>query len=277
MEAWRRRWPAWVAGLATAVALLAASAALADPPHRSRAATPRAPRAPQSRSVGFPWDGRLEHGVELVDSAHVRRLGEYAPGGRFFGTAELVGLLERAAAAVARRFPGARLGVGELSRRGGGDIDGHGSHENGRDADLAFYMLDARGRPYEPFAFAEFDADGKGVPPNQMLRFDDARNWELVARLVSDPAVRVQYIFVGDAIRRRLLAEGRRRGASPRVLERAETLLMQPGRGHPHRNHFHIRVYCDPSDRPRCLDREPYWPWYPGTPPGPVTPVRRGR
>jgi penicillin-insensitive murein endopeptidase len=164
-------------------------------------------------------------------------------------------------------LPGAKLSVGELSRPEGGEIDGHGSHESGRDADLSFYMSDWRGSPFTPWAFAAFEADGIARAPNAGLRFDDARNWELVARLVGDPDARVQFIFVSNPIRRRLLEEARRRRAPRSVVERAATVMVQPTHGHPHRNHFHVRIYCAPADRPSCRDRAPYWPWYPGTPP----------
>jgi len=146
-------------------------------------------------------------------------------------------------------------------------VDGHGSHEAGRDVDIAFYMTSASGEPYAPRAFAAFREDGVGVAPNESLRFDDARNWELVARLVADPDARVQYVFVSGAIRRRLLAQAARRQAPLALRARAERVLIQPARGHPHRNHFHVRVYCDPSDRPGCRDRTPFWPWYPGAAP----------
>jgi len=33
--------------------------------------------------------------------------------------------------------------------------------------------------------------------------------------------------------------------------------MLQPSHGHPHRNHFHVRIYRPPADRPRCEDREP--------------------
>ena len=220
-----------------------------------------------SASVGLPFSGRLQNGVLLAESEHIRYAGEYAPGGNFYGTSELVQLLERAAARVARRVPGARLSIGELSDSNGGRLDGHRSHQNGRDVDLSFYMLDAAGDPYDPYGFAGFDRHGNGLPPNESLTFDDRRNWELVARLVADPDARVQYIFVADTLRARLLREGRRRGATERVLTRAEAVMMQPSHGHPHRNHFHVRIYCPPADRPSCEDREPFHAWYPGTPP----------
>ncbi|MCZ7681026.1 MAG: penicillin-insensitive murein endopeptidase [Sandaracinaceae bacterium] len=140
-------------------------------------------------------------------------------------------------------------------------------------------MTDARARPYEPFAFAAFGADGAGRGPNAMLRFDDDRNWELVARLLSDPDARVQHIFVSNAIQRRLLRTAARRRAPRSVVARAEQVMVQPSHGHPHANHFHVRVYCNPHERPRCRDRAPFHAWYPGVPPPKIAagPVQRPR
>jgi penicillin-insensitive murein DD-endopeptidase len=223
--------------------------------------------ARKSRSIGLPFGGRLEHGVLIRETPFVRHTPEYARDGHFWGTWELVQLLHRAAHRVAQRMPGARLSVGELSKQTGGRIAGHHSHQNGRDVDIAFYMTDAAGRPFEPWAFAEFDRSGKGRGPNQMLRFDDARNWELIQRLVTDGDARVQYIFVSNALKERLLREGERRRTSPSILARARKTLMQPGGAHPHANHFHVRIYCSPANRPRCEDRAPFHAWYPGKPP----------
>jgi len=228
----------------------------------------RPPPGLRSRSLRFPWDGQLLKGMAVRQSEYIRYVGEYTRHGSFFGTWELVQLIERAARRVAFRLPGARLSIGELSRPGGGRIDGHRSHESGRDVDLGFYVTLADGTPYYTYAFADFDERGRGLAPNQYLRFDDARNWELVAKLLSDGDARVQYVFVAAHLKRRLLAEAVRRGAPRPLIARAKAALMQPGRGHPHRNHFHVRIYCAPIDRALCHDRSPYWPWYPGTPPG---------
>lgn len=218
----------------------------------------------RSRSQGFAFQGKLRNGVRLRESRFVRYVPEYAAAGNHYGTWELVQLIERAAYRVTRRVRDARakLSVGEISRERGGRIPGHASHQNGRDVDLAFYMLDARDRPYEPFAFAEFDRNGRGVGPNQNLRFDDARNWELVAKLVADGDAKVQFIFVANHLKQRLLREARRRRASNVVLERAARALVQPAEGHQHANHFHVRMYCPPSARPVCRDRAPFHPWY---------------
>lgn len=249
--------------VAIVVTLLFASAVSA-----SRDGGPGVPElSRKSRSIGYPFDGRLEHGVLLRETPFVRYTPEYARDGRFYGTWELVQLLHRAAHRVATRVPGARLSVGELSKQGGGRVPGHHSHQNGRDVDIAFYMTDAAGRPFEPWAFAEFDRHGQGRGPNTMLRFDDARNWELVQRLVTDGDARIQYIFVSNALKERLLREGERRKTSPSIMNRVRRTLMQPPTGHPHGNHFHVRIYCSPANRPRCQDRPPYHAWYPGKPP----------
>ncbi len=215
----------------------------------------------RSRSQGYPFQGRLQRGVQLRESRYLRHVTEYAAAGNHYGTWELVQLLERAAYRVSRRLPGAKLSVGELSREGGGRIPGHASHQNGRDADVSFYMLDGRGRPHEPFAFAAFDANGRGTGPNRGLTFDDARNWELVAKLVADGDARIQFIFVANHLKQRLLREGRRRGAPASVLARAERVLVQPAEGNTHENHFHVRIYCSPGNRPACRDRAPFHPW----------------
>jgi penicillin-insensitive murein DD-endopeptidase len=235
----------------------------------------RPPAGLRSRSLGYPWAGQLVRGMRLRESSYVRYVSsEYTPGGHFYGTWQLVQLIERAARRVAVRLPGSRLSVGELSNKEGGDIGGHGSHESGRDADIGFFMKTSDGRPFTTgIAFAQFAADGRGVGTNAALRFDDARNWELVSKLVDDADARVQYIFVARQIRARLLREAARRKASAEIIARASAVLVQPAHGNPHGSHFHVRIYCPPADRPVCLDVGPYWPWYPGAPASPLRDV----
>ncbi|MGD8860904.1 MAG: penicillin-insensitive murein endopeptidase [Myxococcales bacterium] len=254
--------------LLLAAALASSAAAPIASANRGGEINLRPPAGMRSRSVGLVTDGRLERGMRARQSEYIRYVGEYEPGGKFFGTWELVQLIERAARRVAFRLPGARLSIGELSRPHGGRIDGHRSHESGRDVDIGFYTTLPDGTPHYTYAFADFDHRGVGVAPNDYLRFDDARNWELVAKLVADGEARVQYIFVANELKYRLLREGQRRGAPRAVLERAKAVMVQPAHGHPHRNHFHVRIYCPPADQHVCKDRGPFWPWYPGTPPG---------
>ena len=59
-------------------------------------------------------------------------------------------MIRRASRRVAREFPGAQLGVGDLSLKGGRDSELHASHRAGRDADLIYYAVDEHGRPVAP-------------------------------------------------------------------------------------------------------------------------------
>ncbi|HKU44082.1 MAG TPA: penicillin-insensitive murein endopeptidase [Polyangiales bacterium] len=218
-------------------------------------------------SSGLPWDGRLHDGVQLSETVFLRPVGGFAKRGNFFGTSELVRSLERSARAIAARWPGSQLAVGELSAMRGGKLDGHHSHRSGRDVDLAFFMHDAAGRSSQFHRFVSFGANGAARRVQRDLYFDDARNWALVATLLRDPEVRVQYMFVAQSLRTRLLMEGRRRGESDEFLRAAAAVLVQPKEGHNHDSHFHVRVYCARDDRPACRDTDPYWPWYDGVPP----------
>jgi penicillin-insensitive murein endopeptidase len=269
-----RRLPLASIGLAL---LCVAGAASATPAGgRGGQRWPQARELPRhSRSIGLPWEGRLERAVRVRQSPYIDYVDEYIDDGHFWGTWELVQLVERAAWYVHRRLPGARLSVGDLSKRRGGPIAGHHSHEAGRDVDLAFYMRGPGGTVHEPKTFVGFGRRGRGLAPNGHLRFDDARNWVLISKLVTDGDARVQYIFVSDAIEARLLRYARARGAPRRVVRRARKVMVEPSHGHPHRNHFHVRIYCSPGDRPACKDEGPLHAWYPGDPP-PFAALRPG-
>ncbi len=208
--------------------------------------------SPPSRSIGAPNKGRLENGVHVEASPYVRILGTYANSDVRYGTRELVDAIERAAREVHRRYPDARLGVGQLSKKGGGDIERHHSHESGRDADLAFYLIDGLGRPVELDSFHAIRESGAAVG-DPSVRFDDGRNWMLIAALATDPHAHVTHIFVATHLRTRLLAYGAKIGAAPLVRQRVADLLMQPRHALPHDDHFHVRVAC-PANSPECIE-----------------------
>jgi penicillin-insensitive murein endopeptidase len=161
-----------------------------------------------------------------------------------WGTEELVGLLERTARTLHQRYH-LRLTVGDLSARNGGPVALHRSHQSGRDADVAFFALDRRGRPVTPQDYAVFTATGRTV--DGRLEFDTARNWALVEALLTDRQVRPERIFVSGALRQRLLDYGRvhARGS---LVTLASTVMAQPARVSPHDNHFHIRIPCPSGD-----------------------------
>ena len=245
-----------------AYSLLVASAAMAQRhPHGTPVHHAPDPGDGTSLSVGRHNHGRLLRGRELHESSSLRFKQPQAD--THFGTDELVALLERAGAAVMARTPGARLTVGDLSRRGGGRFTPHHTHQSGRDVDVGFYVTNAdAGAPLDLDRFYDFRRDGS-VRNHDELRFDFVRNWQLVEALVMDE-VPVQWIFVSRELRARLLEEGRAETASVEALTRAEAVLSQPSHGGRHNDHFHVRIYCPAADHPRCIDEPPLHPWLVG-------------
>ncbi len=214
-----------------------------------------------STSLGMANDGSLRRGVELRSGPGIR----LAPRKVHHGTVELVGLVTRAAREVASAYPGSLLTVGNMSKPRGGRIGVSVSHQSGRDVDLYFYALDARSgeRVPGPRHMVKYGPDG--LSKDRRLRFDVARNWALVEALLEDP-VPVQWIFVEAHLKKLLLQEGLRRGASPEVLDKAAKAMAQPSDSAPHADHFHVRIFCPPDDlMDGCVDYGPerWWARYP--------------
>lgn len=207
---------------------------------------------PMGRSVGSPTEGHLAGGAHLDDAPYLRIVPAYASGDVRWGLGALVGLLDRSARGVRRKYPDAVLSVGHLSRQGGGELDRHASHESGRDADVAFYVKDARGKPVYADHFVTFAADGTARTwPGAV--FDDARNWALVSALLSDPLSHVSHLFVSTPLRARLLAYAARAGAPAELQTRAAITMVQPHGALPHDDHFHVRISC-PANMPGCVE-----------------------
>jgi penicillin-insensitive murein DD-endopeptidase len=182
-----------------------------------------------------------------------------------FGTADLVGLIERVAVQVARRYPGGELAVADLSAEEGGPVARHRSHQSGRDVDLIYYAIDPAGDPmpndghmpmFGPDGRASRATSPEPAPRIQERYFDMARNWALVEALVSDPDVRVARIFVSRRVRDWLLAYARAAQVPEELVSRATAVLAYPGDGDGHADHMHVHIACSAVDQAegRCSD-----------------------
>ena len=152
--------------LATALTLALAPAASAAPQQ-----DPVPPPEPepqiayrQSVPVGVWWAGKLRRGVQVPAEGPdwftwdpVRKRSPNR-GWRRWGTDRLVRtVLDVVAAHRLENAPASHVGIGDLSRRHGGDFGvrfgglGHGSHQNGLDADIYYPRTDGlERRPYKP-------------------------------------------------------------------------------------------------------------------------------
>jgi penicillin-insensitive murein endopeptidase len=229
-----------------------------------------------SASVGSFNHGALRRGARLpftgegyvVPNLWRERQSNYA-------TDELVTAITHAAMRVHREYPGSLLNIGDMSQKRGGDSVLHRSHENGRDADLIYYAVDAQGRP----ALAADSMprypywDGRARQPEKQEHgvvygpfsprwFDVPRNWALVRALLEEPSIELQYLFIHARLRDKLLAYAAARGEDPLLLERAEVILHQPGDSAPHDDHLHVRIFCAEDDRAfGCSDKGPVRWW----------------
>lgn len=75
----------------------------------------------------------------LEDSSGV--YGYYSESNRY-GIAETIEAILEVGRILSQRYPGKRFGVGDISKQGGGPIDGHASHQNGIDFDVRLLRMD---------------------------------------------------------------------------------------------------------------------------------------
>ena len=167
----------------------------------------------RSRSLGFANEGSLEGGLRLHADNHIEHVASEVHGrrgGNVYGTEELVALVRDASRQLRARLRGVKLRVGELSSPRGGRLPGHGSHQNGRDVDIAFFYRTAQRRRVYMDRFVPVDSGGwSGRTAQGRLQFDAQANWILLETLLLSPHAQVQYVFVADPLRTLLLEEAR--------------------------------------------------------------------
>lgn len=188
-----------------------------------------------------------------------------------FAVPQLTRALVRCADKVAAEHPDATLLIGDLSAPRGGFLPGHRSHRSGRDVDIAFYASDAVGTPIKAVPLIHFDRFGVGLSNRHVRRFDTPRNWALVEALLNDAEIEVQWIFVSAGLKALLLDWALKNNRDLETVEKAASVLRQPGDSAPHDDHFHVRIYCpQDSSGHLCLDVDPIWPWIS---PAPLPPI----
>jgi LysM repeat protein len=181
-------------------------------------------------SSGRPYHGRLINGIPFPNQFQGYYLRDQE---RSYATPEVIGTVLDAIDAVREQYPDTcDLFIGDFSRAGGGWINMHRSHQNGRDADLGMY---AKGnRALDTF-----------VPMNEE-NLDVPKTWSFIESLLRSQ--HVQYLFLDRRIQRLLYDYALSRGADPAYLE---TLF---GKGNfrngiihhvPHHyDHMHVRFYA---------------------------------
>lgn len=187
-------------------------------------------------SIGKPNRGRIQNGVQLPASEHYTLRDPE----RSYGSSHAVTVIHDSIAAF-RAETGYRgeIKIADLSKKGGGRLRPHGSHQAGRDADI---RLPRR----------------KGVSKdnNNLSAIDWDLSWALVKAFVDTGEI--EYIFLETSRQKALLKAAKRAGASASELRRAIQYPSKRGtnkgvvrHASGHRIHIHVRVKCADSNS-RC-------------------------
>jgi penicillin-insensitive murein endopeptidase len=180
------------------------------------------PESLGSAAVGRPTRGRLWGGVKLTSNAHVEVVTKpYA-----WGTKAAVRSIKRAARIVHCRFPRShKLHVGSLSRKFGGPLYPHRSHQSGLDADLGYFYRDGS-------VWYQYATDKS---------LDRERTWALIEALYEGG--NVEYLFIDRKVQALLREHAER--VAPQLLTPLfdgtpqKQPLIRHARGHT--THMHVR------------------------------------
>lgn len=189
------------------------------------------------QSIGTPHAGSLAGAVQLGGHPGYR----IRERSRAWATSSTIDRLVQAFDQLLAIDPAApRVRVHDLSLRAGGPMDGHKSHQSGRDVDITYYQHGCRG-----------DCRGRPVAPYE---FDAVRQWRVLRYwLERDHA---EFVFIDYALQQPLYEAAKASGATARQLARwfqyprgplfpSGLIRHVPG----HANHVHVRFRCTPGDR----------------------------
>ena len=194
-----------------------------------------------SKSVGHPANGKLIDGEKMPEGpgySHGNRKNVYA-------TNETITYMIRCIGEYRRKNPdGPDVVVGNMSRKRGGYLDPHKSHQSGRDVDIGYIHK----KKYQPVT-SMIGTNAKNL--------DARKTWDLMYCFLETGAVDVMY--VDTKVQELLYKHLKKRKVTDRYLKkvfqypsesRGEALIQDyPG----HHHHIHLRFKCPKHDE-KCVD-----------------------
>lgn len=204
----------------------------------------RVPWGPKPLSVGATNRGRVLNGWLMPEGSE--ESGYYLRNDRqrSYATETTIVSLMSGFAAYAQAYPGGNaVNVGDLSKRRGGKIKPHASHQAGRDVDIGFVHTGDVSNSHQHFTRAS------------STNLDVEKTWFMIKSIIATGNVKSIYV---DRMVQKQLYEFAKRELDEKQLdvifsypkrENSKSAMMQHWPGH--RNHFHIRFVC-PDDQPRC-------------------------
>lgn len=199
------------------------------------------------QALGFYSNGSLENASHTGDSSpDFVKLFLWRD--RAWSTFDMSTILQTTAASVHALHPdGERMQIGDIAQKVGGFLSGHASHQNGLDADVAYFRKDHHEQDPAVNGFAYIYVQKGGVLDPV---FDVARNWDAY-KAIADTG-RLDRIFMDPVIKRGFCAYAKTTGE----LESRKELLRRLRPLENHQDHFHVRITC-PIDSPKCQAQLP--------------------
>ncbi len=190
-----------------------------------------------TKSIGYPFDGRLENGIPFPRVFEGYQL---RPEDHTYTTPEVIGALLDVIEAVRSEFPDTcDLYIGDFSKPGGGPwYPIHKSHQNGRDVDLGMY--------------AKGNVSLSGFVPMDEENLDLPKTWALVLHLINSQVV--EKIFVDTSIQRLLYNYALSQGYSKDFLDKIFQIGSQEygnsiiSHEPNHKDHLHVRFVAPWSE-----------------------------
>ncbi len=201
-----------------------------------------------SESVGRPHKGRLVHGINLDPDGDNQGLGWSINTSRktVWGTPETVRAIKRCGRYYRNFFPVGKtpsIPIGSISKRDGGPIGKHKSHQSGRDVDVGY----VRKKAPPPGHFID-------TSPKQL---DLYKQWVVTKCFLDNPETKM---IIMERSLVRALKKYIKRIYKTRKAKLNKYLAFFPGKKRravilpdtEHTSHMHVRFHCPKNDR-RCI------------------------
>lgn len=183
--------------------------------------------------------GRLYHGrlMPEIQGAFMR---SYRPNS--WGTDTTIQALMTLFKAYHDAFPeAAPINLGDISRRRGGRLKPHKSHQSGRDVDIGFAHLPSQDDEKQSERFKRASAENLDLEKTWFIVQTLARTGTVKVIYLDKTIMKLLYNYVSSRLTQQQIKFF---FSNPRHLNSSDALLQHwPG----HRNHFHIRFNCPPE------------------------------
>lgn len=195
---------------------------------------------------GYPNKGTLEMGDNLykVIKDHPDILHSVSPEEYQYGTTQMADTI-LSIGTWAKELKHVPVWVGDISKKGGGQLAHHHTHQRGLDVDIAYLVHEHKMKGHRSDKFHDRFTEQFGMHGKLESNFDLESNYTLFQRILNDPGA--AKIYVGCGIYDALEAYDQKQSKS--IMQH---IYAEQG----HEDHFHIRLKC-PAEATNCT--EDWW------------------